>query len=107
MYLAAALNNLRNFEPNVDRQKKLAETLKNPEKLAKTELRIEFLIACRKHDLTPRFIEDALRPVKHIFESNTRITTRSDNLAKTLLNEAIAETFRSRAFLLRHVFSSR
>ena len=101
MYLAAALNNLRNFEPNVDRQKKLAETLKNPEKLAKTELRIEFLIACRKHDLTPRFIEDALRPVKHIFESNTRITTRSDNLAKTLLNEAIAETFRSRAFLLR------
>ena len=48
MYLAAALNNLRSVEPNVDRQKKLAETLKNPEKLAKTEIRIEFLTACRK-----------------------------------------------------------
>ena len=101
MYLAAALSNLRNFEQNIDRQKKLAETLKNPEKLAKTEMRIEFLLACRKNNLTPRFIDDALRPVKHIFDNSARVTTRTAGFAKTLLNEAISKAFRSRAFLLR------
>ena len=101
MFLAAALSNLRNIEPNVDRQRRLAETLKNPEKLAKTELRIELLTACRKNDLIPRFIEDAVRPVRHIFSANAKIVTRTVNFAKVLLNEAIAETFRTKAFLVR------
>ena len=95
------VNNLRDFEPNVDRQKKLAQTLKNPEKLAKVEIRIEFLTACRKNDLIPRFIEDALRPVKHIFKDNERVATRSSNFAKVLLNQAIAESFRTKSFLMR------
>ena len=97
MFLAATLNNLRNFEPNVDRQIELAKILKNPEKLAKTELRIEFLTACRKNNLTPRFIEDAMRPVGHIFKDNDKIVTRTASFAKVLLNEAIAETFRTKA----------
>ena len=101
MFLAAALNNLRSFEPNVDRQKKLAETLKNPEKLAKVEIRIEFLTACRKNGLTPRFIEDAMRPVRHLFRDMYKVGTRCDSFARTLLNEAIAESFRSRAYLVR------
>ena len=37
MFLAAALNNLRNFEPNSDRQKKLAETLKTRKNLLKSK----------------------------------------------------------------------
>ena len=82
MFLAAALNNLRNCEPDVDRQKKLAETLKNPEKLAKIEIRIEFLTACRKYDLTPRFIEDAMRPVELVFNDNQKVGLRSDSFKK-------------------------
>ena len=101
MFLAETLNNIRDFEPNIDRQKKLAETLKNPEKLAKVEIRIKFLTACRKNDLIPRFIEDATRPVRHIFKGNEKVGTHTDHLAKNLLNEAIAESFRSKAFLVR------
>ena len=101
MFLAAALNSLRIFETNVDRQKKLAETLKNPEKLAKVEIRIEFLTAYRKNDLTPRFIEDAVHPVRRIFRNNKKVITRSDNFAKVLLNVAISASFRAKAFLVR------
>ena len=62
MFLAIALRSIKNLEQNVDRQQVLAKALKNPEKLAKTLLRIEFLTACRRNKVSPRFIEDALRP---------------------------------------------
>ena len=60
MFLARALNNVSRITANSDRQKVLVEMLKNPEKLAKTLLRIEFLTACRKAKVNPRFIIDAL-----------------------------------------------
>ena len=40
MILAQALTNIRHMNISIDRQPVLAETLKNPEKLAKTLLRI-------------------------------------------------------------------
>ena len=46
MFLARALRNIYTLEPDGDRRKVLIQTLKNPEKLAKTLLRIEFLTAC-------------------------------------------------------------
>ena len=101
MLLGAALNHLSTLEPNSGRQKVLAETLKNPEKLAKTNLRIEFLTACRKENVVPRFIQDSLRPVTSIFTSNDRVLARSSCFAKTLLNETIAESFRKKAYLER------
>ena len=67
MFLAQALNSIKNIEENGDRQQVLAKTFKNPEKFAKTILRIVFLTACRRNKVSPRFIEDALRPVNNIF----------------------------------------
>lgn len=101
MFLAQALNNIKLIEPRIDRQQVLVETLKNPEKLAKTLLRIEFLTACRKFKVVPRFIEDALKPVNKLFKNNNCIRGRADSFATTLLNEAIAESFRQKAFLER------
>ena len=101
MLLASALRNLSTFETNSGRQKVLSETLKNPEKYAKTVLRIEFLTTCRRECVVPRFIQDSLRPVTTIFTNNDRIQARSICFAKTLLNEAISESFRRKAFLER------
>ena len=101
MILAQALKNIKNIEPRIDRQRVLAETLKNPEKLAKTLLRIEFLTACRKFNVLPRFIEDSLKSVYKNFPNNRRVESRLQSFASSLLSEAISESFRRKAFLER------
>ena len=101
MILAQALRNVRNIEPRIDRQRVLAETLKNPEKLAKMLLRIEFLTACRKWNILPRFIEDSLKPIKKNFSNNRHVEARSKVFASSLLSEAISDSFRRKAFLER------
>ena len=101
MFLAKALNNINLIEPRADRHEVLAETLKNPEKLAKTLLRIEFLTACRREKLNPRFIEEALRPIRKIFSGKDKIQSKCNTFAHSLLNEAIAEAHKRRAYLVR------
>ena len=101
MFLAKVLTSLKNIEENDDRQEVLAKSLKNPEKLAKTILRIEFLTACRRHKITPRFIEDSLKPVNKIFPNNRKVQLKCQKLSKSLLNDAIAETYRTKAYLMR------
>ena len=101
MFLARALANINTIETNVDRRLVLIQTLKNPEKLAKTELQIEFLVACRQTGITPRFIRDCIRPVRKVFEQNNKVMASCEQFGKSLLNEAISEAFRRRAFLNR------
>ena len=101
MFLARALSNISRITTNSDRQQVLAKMLKNPEKLGKTMLRIEFLTACRRAKVSPRFITDALKPVDKIFGDNSSIQSRSHAFKNSLLNEAISETFRTKAYLLR------
>ena len=101
MFLGRALNNISNITSSIGRQKVLAETLKDPEKLAKTLLRIEFLTACRKAKVRPRFIGDALKPVVKVFGDNAAIVSRCRAFSSSLPNEAIAEAFRKKAFQLR------
>ena len=101
MFLARALSNISRITTNSDRQQVLAKMLKNPEKLGKTMLRIEFLTACRRAKVSPRFITDALEPVDKTFGDNSSIQSRSHAFKNSLLNEAISETFRTKAYLLR------
>ena len=101
MFLARALNNVFNITRSIDRQKVLVETLKNPEKLAKTILRIEFLTACRRAKVSPRFITDALKPIDKIFIGNDSVQSRCNNFKSSLLNESISEAFRRKSYLLR------
>ena len=101
MFLARALNNVSRITSSSDRQKVLVQTLKNPEKLAKTLLRIEFLTACRRAKVSPRFIVDALKPVYKVFGDNKSVSARCKVFTESLLNESISEAFRRKAFLLR------
>ena len=79
----------------------LVQSLKLPEKLAKTHLRIEFLISCRKSSLRPRFIQDALKPINSIFSSLKNFYSRRDQFATYLLNGSISKTFQEKAYLER------
>ena len=101
MFLARALNNVFRITRSSDRQKVLAETLKNPEKLAKTLLRIEFLTACRRAKVSPRFITDALKPIDKVFRGNVSVQSRCNMFKNSLLNESLSEAFRRKAYLLR------
>ena len=101
MLLAQALRRLHELEENSDRRYVLVQNLKLPEKLAKTHLRIEFLTTCRKFNLTPRFISDALKPVTSIFAGLHKFDARCDSFSKYLLNGAISNTFKEKAYLER------
>ena len=94
MFLARALNNVFRITRSSDRQKVLAETLKNPEKLAKTLLRIEFLTACRRAKVSPRFITDALKPIDKVFRGNVSVQSRCNMFENSLLNESLSEALR-------------
>ena len=101
MFLARVLHTVYDMETSSDRREVLVETLKNPEKLAKTLMRIEFLTACRREKVSPRFIEDALQPVQKIFGSARNVQSKCWSFARSLLNESIAEAHRRKAYLIR------
>ena len=79
----------------------LAQNLKLAEKLAKTNLRIEFLTACRRSNLTARFIQDSLRTVQKTFSGIRKFQAKCAAFAKYLLNGSISEAFEQRAYLER------
>ena len=79
----------------------LVQNLKLPERLAKTHLRIEFLLACRKCNLKSRFINDALRPVTSVFSYLPKFDVRCSGFSKYLLNASISKAFQERSFLER------
>ena len=101
MFLARALKNIHTVEPSSDRRGVLTEALKNPEKLAKTLLRIEFLTACRKENISPRFIEEALQPVRKVLGYTHKMKSKCESFARSLLNDAIAVAHRRKAYLER------
>ena len=101
MFLARALPTISSYTTRSDRQEELTKMMKNPEKLAKMILRIEFLTACRKAKVSPRFITDALSSVTKIFSNKTAVKSRCDVFMTSLLNESITEAFRTKAYLLR------
>ena len=101
MFLARALRNIYTLESDSDRRKVLIETLKNPEKIAKMLLRIEFLTACRRERVHPRCIQEALQPVQKVFEGTTKVISKCRSFAHILLNESIAEADRRKTYLAR------
>ena len=79
----------------------LLQNLKLAEKLAKTNLRIEFLTACRRAKLTPRFIQDSLKTMQKAFSSLRKFDDKCSDFAKYLLNGSIAAAFEEKAYLER------
>ena len=80
MLLAKALRDIP--ESSYDRKIVLAQNLKLAEKLTKTHLRIEFLIACRSSNLKPRFIQDSLKTVRKTFSGLRKFDEKCSDFAK-------------------------
>ena len=99
MLLAKALHDLS--DTNIDRKLVLIQNLKLAEKLAKTNLRIEFLTACRRSRLSPRFIQDSLKTVKKTFSGLRKFDEKCSDFAKYLLTGSISAAFEERAYLER------
>ena len=99
MLLAKALRDIS--EPNNDRKLVLIQNLKLAEKLAKTNLRIEFLTACRRSHLTPRFIQDSLKAVRYNFSELKNFNKKHSDFTKYLLNGSISAAFEEKAYLER------
>ena len=79
----------------------LIKTMKNAEKQATIQERLNFLIQCRRNNLTPNFIKNSLSAAEKIFTHSRSFEKRRDNFCRNLLNEAIQATHRTRAFLKR------
>ena len=72
----------------------LIKTIKNAEKQATTQERLNFLIQCRRNYLTPNFIKNSLRSTEQIFSPSRSFEKRRNAFCRNLLNEAIQATHR-------------
>ena len=101
MLFIQVLRHLIAVNVTINHKEVLIKTIKNAEKQATTQERLNFLIRCRRSDLTPNFIKNSLRSTEKIFTPSRSFVKRRDNFCRTLLNEAIQATHRNRAFLRR------
>ena len=58
--LKNGIHYLKEFEPASSRRGLLIKILKNSEKQAKNDEKIQFLTSCRRADITPKFIQNCL-----------------------------------------------
>ena len=86
---------------NVDRIR-IASILKTSVKLARTEIKINFLTACRRASVYPKFIDAATRGLNKLDSVQChRVRSKVDDLKLSILNEEIKNGFRTKAFLER------
>ena len=100
MSLRPVLKALQQYVPNVNHREVLVKTLFLAPKLAHNLERLSFLVACRKAHVFPKFIEDIMKSTAFISESYA-FERKKKRFCADMLNEAIKETFRKQAFLLR------
>ena len=101
MLFIHVLRHLLSINVIINLKEVLIKTIKNAEKQAITQERLNFLIHCRRNNLTPNFIKNSLRPTDKIFAPSRSFVRRRDSFYRDLLNEAIQGAHRTRAFLLR------
>ena len=101
MLFIGVLRHLIAVNVTINHKEVLIKTIKNAEKQANTQERLNFLISCRRNDITPNFIKTSLRGTEKIFMPSRSFEKRRDNFCRNLLNEAIQATYRTQAFLHR------
>ena len=83
-----------------DRTQALVEILKNSVKEANTQERIIFLLECKRANIIPRFIGNTTKNARKL-SKNESFQRRVDRFSFTVLNEALRDAYRHRAFLWR------
>ena len=101
MSLSSVLTFLKNNETNVNHKTALIKTLLLVPKVANIVERITFLVECRKAQVFPKFIQNILTKTAIISSRSKSFEEKKRRFAQDLLNEAIKESFRKQAYLLR------
>lgn len=101
MLFIRVLRHLIAINVTINHKEVLIKTIKNAEKQATTQERLNFLIQCRRNHLTPNFIKRSLRGTERIFTPSRSFERRREGFCRDLLNEAIQATHRTKAFLRR------
>ena len=101
MSLKIVLKTIQTKEANVNHKDALIKTLLLVPKVANNIERISFLVECRKAHVFPKFIQGLLTKTSVISSRNSSFEDKKRRFAKDMLNEAIKESFRKQAYLLR------
>ena len=101
MLFIKVLRHLIAVNITINHREVLIKTIKNAEKQATTQERLNFLIQCRRNNVTPNFIRNSLSGTEKIFAPSRSFEKRKESFCRNLLNEAIQATHRTRAFLQR------
>ena len=101
MSLSTVLNTIKHYESNVNHKDALIKSLLLAPKLAKNIERISFLVYCRRAQVFPKFIQDIMRKTSSISSRGSTFEAKRRRFSRDMLNEAIKESYRKQAFLLR------
>ena len=101
MLFIQVLRHLIAINVTINHKEVLIKTIKNAEKQASVQERLNFLTQCRRNNLIPNFIKSSVRATEKIFRNSRTFERRRDNFHRELLNEAIQATHRTKAFLHR------
>ena len=99
--LTNSISFLKTEEPTSSRRGVLIKMLKNAEKQAKNDEKIQFLTSCRKAKVTPSFIDNCLKSSIYVLGNDRGMRRINEDYRRRTMNETIKSAHRYRAFLLR------
>ena len=100
MCLKTSLQQLKLKEPRASHREVLVKTLTTASKIARISERIMFLVHCRRASVFPKFILNLVRRTT-LISSHRTFHEKTTRFCREMLNEAISESYRRQAFLLR------
>ena len=100
MSLKTSLRNLKLKEPRASHREVLVKSLTTACKIAKISERITFLVQCRRASVFPKFILNIVNKTA-LISSHQAFRDKTTRFCREMLNEAISESHRKQAFLLR------
>ena len=92
---------LKIHEPVSSRRGLLINILKNCEKQAKNDERIDFLVNCRKAKVTPKCIQNCLQASIRTLGNCRGMKNIHEDFQRKTLNELVRSSHRKKAYLLR------
>ena len=105
LYISNMLSNSISFlklnEPFSSRRGVLIQILKNSEKQANNDEKIQFLTSCRHAKVNPKFIENCIKTSIYALGNKRGMRNIHEDYLRRTLSEAIKSAYRYRAYLLR------
>ena len=101
MNLSKSLHHLRSIEPSFNRRETLVKKLTLAKKIASNSERTNFLMQCRRANIIPRFIQNIVKRTDLVSTRSAHFLAQKRRFCREMLNEAIKESYRRKAFLTR------